>query len=103
MRMKIWASCGRVDDGGLARLTGKRRHALGVGLGQVFDRRAFVAGGFLVGDAELVAGKARPRRGRRDQHVALQLQAGCRRAIEEAAFDLKFYRNFSFDLLVLGR
>jgi hypothetical protein len=22
MRMKIWASCGRVEDGGLARLTG---------------------------------------------------------------------------------
>ena len=37
------------------------RNAVGVGLRQVLDRRALVAGGLLVGDAELVAGIARPR------------------------------------------
>ena len=78
------------------------RDAIGVGLGQVFDRRALVAGGLLVGDAELVAGKARPLGGRRDQHVAFELQARGRRAIEEMAVDLKFHRSISFDQLVLG-
>ena len=78
------------------------RDAIGVGFRQVFDRRALVAGGLLVVDAELVAGIARPLRGRRHQHVALELQAGGRRAIEEMAVDLKFYRSISFDLLVLA-
>ena len=38
----------------------ERGDAIGVGLGQVLDRRALVAGGLVVGDAELVAGKSRP-------------------------------------------
>ena len=93
MRMKIWASCGRVDDGGFGQADREGRDALGVGLRQVFDRRALVAGGLLVGDAELVAGETRTSRGRRDQHVAFQLQARGRRAIEEMAIDLKFHRK----------
>ena len=104
MRMKICASCGRVEVGGLASADREGRDAIGVGLRQVLDRGALVAGGLLVGHAELVAGIARPPGGRgRHQHVAFELQAGGRRAVEELAVDLKFHRSFSLDQLLLGR
>ena len=90
--MKIWASCGRVEVGAFAAHR-EGRFAVVVGLRQVLERRALVAGGLLVVNAELVAGKARPVLGRRHQHIAFELEAGGRRAIEEMAVDLKFCRR----------
>ncbi len=78
------------------------RDAICIGLRQIFDRRALVTGGLLVGDAKLVAGETWPLRSRRHQCVALKLQAGGGRAIEEMAVDLKFYRSISFDLLIFA-
>ncbi|MGY3082003.1 hypothetical protein ACVWZZ_008411 [Bradyrhizobium sp. LM6.10] len=78
-------------------------NAVGVGLGQVLQRRALVRGGLFVGDAELVAGKARTFGRGRDQHVAFERQTRGRRAIEEMTVRLKLHWSVSFDQLVLGR
>ena len=86
----------------LRQADGESRNPVGVRLGEIFNRGALVAGGLLIGDAELVAGESRPARGRGDQHVALQLQARGWRAIEEMAVNLKFYRRISFDLPILA-
>ena len=97
--MKICASCGRVDDGRLGKADREGGDAVGIGFGQVLDRRALVAGGLVVGHAKLISGITRTSRRGSDQHIAFKLQAGRRRAIEKMAVDFKFYWSFSIDLL----
>ncbi len=80
----------------------ERRDALGIGLRQILDRGTLVAGGLLIGDAELIAGIAGPLAGGRDQQVTFELQAGGWRAIEEAALDLQLGRRIGLDQLILG-
>jgi len=60
MRMKIWASCGRVELGGFSSFTGKPAAPLASASGRFSIGVRSFARGFLVGDAELVAGIAGP-------------------------------------------
>ena len=87
----------------LCKADGESRNPVGVRLGEIFNWRPLVAGGLLVGDAELVAGKTRPAGGRGDQHITFELEARGWRAIEEMAVNFKFYRRVGFDLLILAR
>src|SRR5262249_56225441 len=64
----------------------KARLAVDVGSAQVFER---LARGLdvLVGEPELVAGKARPLACRRNDHLALEFEFGGGRAVEKTPLD----------------
>ena len=80
------ASSGREVAGSLSSATVEVRLAVVVGLRQVFERLS-LGRDLLVGEAELVAGEARPLLGRADHDLAFEIEAGGRRAVEEAAVD----------------
>ena len=76
----------------LVELDGKAGLALGIGRRQIFERLLGWFHLFIV-EAELITGKARPLLRHRDRHVALEIEVGGGRAVEEAPGDIDLGRR----------